>query len=117
VFARETSDSLTSLVKSLDAEIAKNGKLKSFVVILNDQDETAKALRAVAAKAAIAHVPLTMSEKTTGPPGYQIHKDAEVTVLMWRGSQVKVNHAYKKGDFTEADVKTIIADLPKILTN
>jgi hypothetical protein len=115
VFARETSDSLTSLVKSLDSEIAKNGKLKSFVVILNDEDETSKALKALARKAELTHVPLTMSAIPAGPPTYKINKDADITVLMWRGSQVKVNHSYKKGDLTAADVKTITADLPKIL--
>jgi hypothetical protein len=106
---------LTSLVKSLDSEIGKNGKLKSFVVILNDDDETSKGLKALAKKASIAHVPLTMSANPAGPPPYKINKDADITVLMWRGSKVQVNHAFKKGDLTEADVKTITAELPKIL--
>jgi len=108
---------LTSLVKSLDSEIAKDKSLKCFVVLLDDEDETAKQLKALAKQGSITQVPLTMSVNPGGPPQYKIHKDADITVLMWRGSSVKVNHAYKKGDMTEADVKTIVADLPKILQN
>jgi hypothetical protein len=105
------------LVKSLDSEIAKNKSLKSFVVLLDDEDETAKRLKALAKEAGITKVPLTMSVNPGGPPPYKVHKDAEITVLMWRGSKVRVNHAYKKGDLTEADVKTVLSDLPKILEN
>jgi hypothetical protein len=117
VFARGTSDSLTSLVKSLDSEITKDKSLKSFVVLLDDEDETAKQLKALAKQAGIANVPLTMSVNPGGPPQYKVHKDADITVLMWQGSQVKVNHAFKKGDMTGADVKAVLADLPKILKN
>jgi hypothetical protein len=106
---------LTSLVKSLDSQIAKNAALKSFVVILNDEDETANGLKALAKKAGITNVPLTMWPTPHGPVPYQIHKDADITVLMWCGSQVKVSHAYKKGDMTEADIKRMVAELPKIL--
>ena len=115
MFARGTSDSLTSLVKSLDSEIAKNKSFCSFVVMLDDENETAKSLKALAKQAGITHVPLTMAVNRGGHPYYKIHKDADITVLMWRDSQVKVNHAYKKGDMTAADVKTVLADLPKIL--
>ncbi len=34
-----------------------------------------------------------------GPPDYEFAKDADITVLMWNQSTVKVNHAYK-GELT-----------------
>ena len=41
IFAREVSDSLTSLVKKLDAATAKNSdaKMGSFVVFCNDDED------------------------------------------------------------------------------
>ena len=35
---------------------------------------------------------------------------------MWKGHKVKVNHAYK-GELTENDVNTIVADISKILSD
>lgn len=116
VFARETSEPLASLVKAVDAEIAKNSKLKSFVVVLTDDgDATAATLRTLAKECGVKHIPLTLVESPSGPPAYKIAKDADITVMMWKGIEVMANHAYKKGDLTEAEVKTIVADLPKIL--
>ena len=116
VFARQTSEPLASLVKSIDAEIAKHSNLKSFVVVLTDDaDKTAESLKTMASDCRLKKVPLTLVESPSGPPSYKIAKDAEVTVMMWRGTEVKVNHTYSKGGMTEADVKTIISELPKIL--
>jgi len=42
-------------------------------------------------------------------------KDAEVTVVLYVDKTVKVNHAYKPGEFTEQAIPTIIRDLNKIL--
>jgi len=81
VFARETSEPLTSLVKQIDAKIGENGKLKSFVVITPKGDEKpADALKAMASKAGIKHVPLTIGEGPDGPPDYEIARGADVTV-------------------------------------
>ena len=116
VFARETSAPLTSLVKSIDSKIAKNDGLKAFVVVLTDDEvKTTRALKKVAADAGVANVPLTLMDDPKGPASYKIDRDADVTVLMWKGAEVKVSRAYKKGELTEAAVSSIIADLPKIL--
>jgi hypothetical protein len=118
VFARTTSEPLTSLVKQIDSQIAKNAALKSFVVVLTDDgDKTADTLKKLAAEAKVKNVPLTLVESPAGPPAYKIAEDADVTVLMWKGSSVKVNHAFAKGQLTEKDVSTIVADLPKILND
>jgi predicted transcriptional regulator len=114
--ARTTTGPLTSLVKQLDEQIAKNKELRSFLVILTDDEEkTASALKTLAEDGKLKSVPLTLIADTKGPAIYQIAEDAEVTVMMWRGSQVKVNHAYAKGELTDADVKSLIAEIPKIL--
>ena len=115
VFARKTSEPLTSLVKQIDSKIGENSKLKSFVVLITDQGEKAKEdLKKFAADGAIKNVPLTMYQENTGPPNYELSKDAEITVLMWNDQKVKVNRAFK-GELTDADVRTIVADIPKLL--
>ena len=49
VFARKTSEPLTSLVKQIDKKIGENKKLKSFVVLLTDKgDKSAEDLRKLA---------------------------------------------------------------------
>lgn len=116
VFARTTSEPLASLVKSIDGEIAKHKELKSFVVVLTDDgDKTASTLKKMAADCRLQHVPLTLVESPSGPPSYKIAEDADVTVMLWTRTEVKVNHTFKKGALTEADVRSIVAELPKIL--
>ena len=91
-------------------------KLCTFVVVLsNDERQTTKDLKKFAADNMVKKVPLTISEVPAGPPAYKIAKDADITVMMWKGAKVAVNHAYAKGKMTETDVKTIIDELPKVL--
>jgi predicted TIM-barrel fold metal-dependent hydrolase len=117
VFARKTSEPLASLVKQIDEKIGENDKLKGFVVIIPRKGENpAEDLRKLAKEAGIKHVPLTIGESPHGPPDYEIAKDADVTVLMWSGHQVKVNHAYKD-ELTEKEVRAILADIPKLLSD
>ncbi len=117
VFVRKTSEPLASLVKQIDKKIDENETLKSFVVILTEEgNKTKEDLKKLAADAGVKHVPLTMYQDPTGPADYEIAKDAGVTVLMWQRHTVKVNHAYK-GELTEKEVDTIVADIPKILSN
>ena len=117
VFARKTSEPLASLVKQIDKKIGENGKLKGFVVILTKEgDKTKEDLKKLAADASIHHVPLTMHQDPVGPPDYEIAKDADYTVLMWKRHKVTANHAFK-GALTDDDIHTIVADIPKILGN
>ena len=117
VFARKTSEPLASLVKLIDAKIGENGELKSFVVLMPRKGEVpAEDLRKLAEQAGIKHVPLTIGESPDGPPDYEIAKNADVTVLMWNGQKVKVNHAFK-GELTETDIRAIVADIPKLLAD
>ena len=85
VFARKTSEPLASLVKQIDKKIGENGKLKSFVVIVPKKgDKPRDDLKKLAKDAGIKHVPLTIGESPDGPPDYELAKDADITVLMWK---------------------------------
>jgi hypothetical protein len=117
VFARKTSEPLTSLVKKIDKQIGENEKLKSFVVIMTkDRDSTVEALKKMAAEASVKNVPLTMIGEKDGPPDYEISADADFTVLMWNEGKVKVNHAFK-GELTAKDVETVLSGIPKLLSD
>ena len=117
VFARKTSEPLASLVKQIDQKIGENGQLKSFVVVLTQKgDQTAEELKKLANDASVKHVPLTMHPDPAEVPQYELSKDADVTVLMWKDHKVKVNHAYK-GELTDKDVRDVVADIPKLLSD
>lgn len=115
VFARKTSEPLTSLVKQIDKQIGENGKLKSFVVLTPRKGENpAEALKTLATSAGIKHVPLTIGESPDGPPDYEVARDADYTVVMWSSHTVKANHAFK-GELTDANIRAILADIPRLL--
>jgi hypothetical protein len=117
VFAREITPRLTSLVKKLDEATLKNDacQMGSFVVMLtDDKDGMAKQLKDLANNEKLKETALTVFNRH-GPADYQIAPDADVTVLLYSRKVVKVNHAYRKGEFQDKDVDAILADLPKIL--
>jgi hypothetical protein len=117
VFARKTSEPLTSLVKQIDKKIGENGNFKSFVVITTaEKDPTESNLKMLAKDAGIKYVPLTIYGEPGGPPDYELAKAADITVLMWKRSKVKVNHAYK-GELTDKNVATIVTDISKVLAD
>jgi hypothetical protein len=116
IFAREINDNLTSLVKKVDAQTAKNNKLRSFVVLCNDDEKSEDKLKELAKKEKITKTVLTLVDKKSGPEEYDLDKDADVTVVLYVQRQVKGQYAYKKGEFKSKDVDAIIKDLPKIVS-
>ena len=118
IFTRSITDNLTSLVKQIDEQVAKNEdkKMASFVILLsNDADGDEAKLKTLAEKAGIKHVPLTIFDGVAGPPNYKIAEDAEVTVLHWIGKKTVVNHAFAKGKLDKDGVKSVVDSTANIL--
>jgi len=118
IFARKMDDNVTKLVKELDAVVAKNkdSEMSGFVVVLTDDPDAQEAgLKKAAKEAGITHVPLTVFENSVGPAKYKISKDADITVLMWVESDVKVNHALKADQLNSEAIAKIVGDTKKIL--
>jgi hypothetical protein len=118
IFARELTDDLASLVKQVDETVAKNEdkKMAAFLVVLTeDPDAVEPKLKELAEKQGIKKVPLTIFEGASGPGSYKISKDADLTVLMWKGLEVQANHALEKGKLDANGVKSIVDDTKKIL--
>ena len=118
VFTHKIDDKVTSLVKKVDAEVAKNKdkRMKAFVVLLTDDPDKAEPkLKALAEKNKIENVPLTIFDGPMGPSDYKLSDKADVTVLMWVKSDVKVNHAFAPGQLDSASISEIVKDTSKIL--
>ena len=117
IFAREVSPGLTMLIKKIDAATAQNKKARmgSFVVFLSDNEKLADELKALAEKENIQHTVLSI-DNPAGPKGYNVAKDADVTVVLYEDRTVRSNHSYRRGELNAKAVDQIVADLPKILT-
>ena len=117
IFAREISDSLTSLVKKIDDATVKNSKSRmgSFVVFCNDDEKLPDKLKDLATKEKLKKCILTVEGRKAGPSGYDLNKDADITVVLYTKRTVKANHAFKKGELKDKDIDKIIEDLSKIL--
>jgi hypothetical protein len=118
IFARGISDNLTSLVKKIDeATVANKGnRMGSFVVFLtDDEDKTQKDLKDLAKKEGIKSCVLATVDSPAGPAGYNIAKDADVTVVLYTKRNVKINHAFKKGELKSSDIEKIVGELKEIL--
>jgi predicted P-loop ATPase len=116
IFTRSNSDALTSLVKKIDAATAQNKskKMGSFVVYLSDDEALEDQLKALAQKEGIKNIVLTI-DNVAGPKGYEVSKDADVTVVLYNQRNVKANHAFKKGELNAKAIEAIVADVPTIL--
>jgi hypothetical protein len=116
IFAREIDDNLAGLVKKVDEATIKNQKseMGSFVIFLDKSDETEKKVKEFAEKSGIKETVLAL-DNPAGPKGYDIAKDANVTVLLYTNRKVKANFAFEKGKLTAADVEKVLKELPKIL--
>lgn len=116
VFAREPSERLTKLLAKIDSVAVQNKSLQmgSFAVFLNDRDGLKQQLQDAAKKQSLQQIVLSIMEPT-GPEGFEVAKDADVTVVLYRDFAVQANHAFRAGELTDAAIDKIVADLPKIL--
>ncbi len=107
------------MVKRVDNVVGKNKekKMAAFLVLLSeDPDADAEKLKAFAKKNKLKNTPVTIFDGVAGPPKYKISKDADVTVMMWVGQKVRVNHAFENGKLDKSSIKKVLADTSKILT-
>ena len=115
---RAVTDEVVSLVKQLDGLVdspakdgkgLKNGKHSFVVLITEDPDQGGEKLGEVAKKQEIKNIPLTIFDRKSGPKGYKIAKDAEVTVMFWTKRKATHNFAFAKGELDKKAVEKIVA--------
>jgi hypothetical protein len=91
IFARDLSDPLTSLVKTIDKQLEKSsaglkkgvGKLGVFVIFLNEDPGLKTQLQDLIARESVKRVVLT-THKAQAPSRYRIAREAELTVVIYR---------------------------------
>ena len=118
VFTRDVNENVTSLIKKVDTAVGSHSgeKMAAFVVLLTEDIEKQRGtLEGLAKTQKIQNTPLTIFDGVAGPPAYKITKDAEVTVMMWVGGELKVNQALKKGELSDAKIASILKETNKIL--
>ena len=116
VFARDLNDPLASLAKKLDAEVGKNKATKALVMLMTDEDGAEKKLKEFAEKHGAKNVNFGV-DNPAGPNGWKIAKDADVTVVLYKARKIQANHAYKKGEFDDKAVETVMGSMPKIVAS
>jgi hypothetical protein len=117
IFARSADDAtLQKLIAAVETATARNAKaeLNSFVVFCSDSDKLEPKLKDLAEKAKLKNVVLSI-ESAEGPEKYNIGKDADVTVVLYKERVVVANHTFGKGKLTEKDIEKVNADIAKLV--
>ena len=116
IFARETSEPLTNLIKKIDACTAKHTdcSMGSFVVFLSDDESLQSRLKELVKNTNLKKLVLSI-DNPAGPKGYEVSRDADITVVLYTNRTVKANYAFKKGQMKDGDIEKIVADVAKIL--
>lgn len=117
IFTRDVNADVESLIQQIDGIVGKNSDkdMKAFVVLLTDAPDAKEAdLKKVAESKKLSNTPLTTFDGVAGPPTYKISQDADVTVMMWVGGELKVNQALKK-DELKAKLSEVVGKTSTIL--
>lgn len=116
IFAREVTGPLTTLIKKLDESAVRNrtAHLGAVVVFCSDDEGLENKLKDLARKEGLKQVVLTI-DRPAGPQGYDVARDAEVTVILYKRRTVAVNHAFRKGELKDSDADKVLAELETIL--
>lgn len=118
VLARSTSAPLGDLVKQIDRLMAKHQSqhLRGWVTFVGmKQPAREPEIVSWSRQLGLRTVPLGIYELPEGPPGYKLHTDADVTVLLVKQSKVVHNFAYASKGLTAAENKKILDLVPALL--
>lgn len=115
VFARSTSDSLGKLMAKLDAQgIAnKDTGCKVWMTLLAEKADL-DALAKWAQKSGIKSAPVGAFEDADGPPSYKLHKDADVTVILFTKQKVVANFAFRAGELDDKAIESVMKAVPEL---
>jgi quercetin dioxygenase-like cupin family protein len=117
VFARDLNEQVASLIKRLDAELAKNKAVKAkvkeghaLVVLLSDDDALESKLKDFGDKHNIKQVTVGI-DQSPGPLKWKLSREADVTIIVYERFKVTRNYALKRGELRGETIDTIVADV------
>ena len=119
IFTRSTDESVSNLMKELDAVVAKNEEKKaaSFVNLLGESPEKMKAgAKKLVDKSKAENIAVVVPvDGDNGPEALNLNPKADVTVLIYNKGKIEANHAIAAGKLDKKAIQAIIADTDKIL--
>jgi len=115
VFARSTSDQLGKLLGRLESAgaDAKDSGYKAWCTQLTPKADL-DALAKWAQKQGLKTLPVGALEDADGPPSYKLHKDADVTVLLFVKQKVVANFAFRAGDLSDKQIDEVLKAVPQL---
>lgn len=115
VFARTTSDPLGKLMAKLDAAgIAnKEAGCKVWMTLLAPKADL-DALAKWAQNQGLKSAPVGTFEDADGPPSYKLHKDADVTVILFTKQKVVANFAFRAGELDDKAIESVLKSVPRL---
>ena len=113
VFARTMSDPLGKLMAKLDAEGIANKDIgcKVWMTLLAEKADL-DALAKWSQKQGIKSAPVGAFEDADGPPSYKLHKDADVTVILFTKQKVAANFAFRAGELDDKAIEKVMKAVP-----
>lgn len=118
IFARHLGEPLGRLVKKVEKAVQDNqaAKLNAWVTFLHkDQASIDTKVVEWGKRHAVSAVPLGVFEDEGGPPSYRLHRDADVTVLLFVNRKVVANFAFRADELTDARATEVMKALPRIV--
>ena len=115
IFAREASEPLTALLKKMDELNVKYKKqdLGTCAIFIDKSEGVRSALKKMASKAELKQ--LIVATLDAPPNRYEINKEADVTVLIYKGIVVKANHSFRKGELDDKAIEAMVGDVIKMM--
>jgi hypothetical protein len=113
VFARSTTDRLAKLLARLEAAGSEKSGYKVWMTLLAEKADL-DGLAAWAQKRGLKTVPVGAYEDADGPPSYKLHKDADVTVLLFTKQKVLANFAFRAGELTDQRIDEVVKSVPQL---
>jgi hypothetical protein len=116
VFARSATPEIVMLAKKLEEQVKahQDAEFNACIVFCSDDTSLKGQLEEIVKKEGLKNVTLAI-DNPAGPKGYNIEKDADVVVLLYKDRKVISNHAYRKGEMCEDCVQKIIAEIPNVV--
>jgi len=115
VFVRTLSEPLGKLLGKLDAQATakKDEGFKVWMTQLIDNADL-DPLAKWGQKQGLKNIPIGAFEDTDGPPAYTLHRDADITVMLFVREKVTANFAFKSGELNDMKIAKVLEALPKL---
>ena len=117
IFSRKLSDPLGRLLVKCDDLMQGQPKdsVRCWMTLLGEKSASLDDLAKWSKSAGIKNVPVGVFDDPLGPPAYKLHRDAEVTVILFANRKVVANFAFRAEEMNDDAVKKIVESMPRLI--